>query len=362
MSGVDYRDFYQASVQVLNGGSPYLVARYVTPPLFAFANLPFAFLGFETARLLFMLIIPLTILYALLVVNRSIGNSNAENNNSLLSGILVILFSYPFYFLFERGNIDGVVLICVCLSICFAEKRPWLSGLLLAAAIHFKLYPVLLLLPLFVYRQWKSFFWTIAWALIFVILTAPYWSEFLLLLPKRSNSFQLFENGSLVNTLLFIGISLSDYRQGETIWSYTPLYAAMLFGILIGMMILADYKLSRVSSPRQSLANILLYFPFMVALPRSVYHYEFVVLIPLLSVLDFIWQETSIQSARFPLWMITIGIAFSQWHAVALFDLTNNVSSYYIPGFGLLITMIGISVHKWLQMRETYKVGSDSNL
>ena len=363
MPGVDYQDFHRASAHVINGESPYRVERYVTPPLFAFANLPLSLLGFDVARLVFISIIPFTILYSFLIVHRVLKDADAQNNEwLLLSGILVILFSYPFYFLFERGNIDGVVLFCMCLSLYLVDKRPWLGGLLLAAAIHFKLYPILLLLPLFIFRQWKMFLWTIAWMFIFVILTAPYWNEFLLLLPKRSNSFQLFENGSLVNTLLFSGVLLSGYRQGESIWSYAPLYAAVLFALLMGIMILADYRSSRTNSPTRNMLNALLYFPFMVALPKSVYHYEFVVLIPLLPVLDLLWKETSAQRSHLVLWLIALGLALSQWQAVALFDLTNNIGAYYIPGFGLLIVMIGIGIYKWLQLRDMLRQDASGTL
>jgi hypothetical protein len=355
MPGVDYQDFYQASTHLLNGESPYLVTRYVTPPLFAFVNLPLSLLGFDLAHLFFVFIIFFTVLYSFLIIQRALGNSNAQDDWLALSGIFVILFSYPFYFLFERGNIDGVVLFCMCLSLYFMDTRPALSGLLLAAAIHFKLYPILLLLPIFIFRRWKPFLWTLTWLLVFVMLTASYWNEFLLLLPKRSNSFQLFENGSLVNTLLFSGILLTSYGKGEAIWSYAPLYAAVLFALLMGMMILTDFKLSRTNLPKQNMLNALLYFPFMVALPKSVYHYEFVVLIPLLPVLDHLWKETATERSRFLLWMIALGVALSQWQAVALFDLTNNLLAYYIPGFGLLIVMIGISTYKWLQLRESLK-------
>ena len=39
--GYDYRDFYYASASIANGESPYVVSRYVTPPLPALANMVF---------------------------------------------------------------------------------------------------------------------------------------------------------------------------------------------------------------------------------------------------------------------------------------------------------------------------------
>jgi uncharacterized membrane protein len=354
MPGVDYQDFYQASLQTLNGRSPYLVERFVTPPLFALANIPLALFSFEVARALFMFLIPCMVLFSYLLIARGLKASALEENDWFVpGGILVILFSYPFYFLFERGNIDGVVLLFMCLGLCSMPKRPWLGGLLLAAAIHFKLYPILFVIPLLLARRWQPLFWTCAWVLIFALVTAPYWGDFAILLSRRSNSFQLFENGSLVNTSLFLGRLVgSFFGKNELFWTYAPLYAATLYALFLGILMLTDYKLSHALTPGQHIANALLYVPFMVALPKSVYHYEFVVLIVLLPVLDYLWSGTVLPSERFALGMITVGVALSQWQAVALYTLTENTLAYYIPGLGLLLVMAGISAYKFMQLRQ----------
>jgi hypothetical protein len=355
MPGVDYRDFYQASLQVSQGGSPYFIERYVTPPLFALVNLLFTRMGFETARALFMLLIPFMVLFSYLLVSRVLMRSDLKENDWItFSGILVILFSYPLYFLFERGNIDGVVLIFMCLGLYLMPEEPRLGGLLLASAIHFKLYPILLLIPLLLSRRWKPFLWVCAWMLILMVVTIPYWHDFGTLLSRRSNSFQLFENGSLVNTFLFIGMSISNFfGKDELLWAYAPLYSVTLYGLFMAILFIADYKLSSNASSKQFLVNALLYFPFMVALPKSVYHYEFVVLIPLLPVLDYLWKRTVLPSERIIIWIIVIGVALSQWQSVALYTLTNNMIAYYIPGFGLLLVMTGISAYKFMQLKQS---------
>lgn len=354
MPGVDYRDFYQGSLQIFNGGSPYLVERYVTPPLFAVVNIPLALQGFGTARALFLFLIPFSVLASCLLIFRMFSDvSEQEKNQFILGCILVILFSYPVYFLFERGNIDGVVLLLMCLAVFTLTKFPWLSGLFLAAAVHFKLYPVLLLLPLAAFRRWKALLWTMVWTLTLALLTAPYWSDFAVLLSKRSNSFQLFENGSLVNTLLFFSVMVSKTLGIQyPIWEYAPLQAAVLFGLFISILMLADSRLYRSLPPGQQITNALLYFPFMVALPKSVYHYEFVVLIALLPALDELWKRSSSRSEIIALWIVAFGLALSQWQAVALHTLTGNMAAYYIPGLGLLIIMTGIVALKFVQLKH----------
>ena len=47
--GLDYRDFYDASQALAAGKSPYEVARYVTPPLPALANVPLSLLVWPRA-------------------------------------------------------------------------------------------------------------------------------------------------------------------------------------------------------------------------------------------------------------------------------------------------------------------------
>lgn len=349
MPGVDYRDFYQASLHILHGESPYLVWRYVTPPLFAFANLPLSLPGFDAARLIFTALIPITVLVSYVLIHRALHDATDEWHH--LMGLLAILFSFPLYFLFERGNVDGIVLLCMCLGIVLLPARPWLGGLFLAAAIHFKLYPILLFIPLLLARRWKPLLWVGGWTLLFVLLFLPYWREYVTVISSRSNSFQLFENGSLVNTLLFAGKLLGTFFQGQPwLWSYAPAYAAVLFGILLGMLAFADRNNLRADGVKMDTATALAYFPFMVALPKSVYHYEFVVLLPLLPLLDYFWKEAATTRQRCSLGIAAAGLALTQWQAVALYDVTGNIAAYYIPGFGLLLTMAGISLHALLKM------------
>lgn len=354
MTGVDYHDFYQASVRIISGGNPYEVARYVTPPLFSFANVPLSLLGFDMAYFIFAAFVPVTILTSYLIVHKTVEGGDENNDDRLhLNALLVIFLSYPLYFLFERGNIDGVVLIFMCLGLFIIDRQPLIGGLLIALAIHFKIYPILLLVPFVASRRWKQFIWTCIWLLVIAILLTPYWNDYLSLLTKRSNSFQLFENGSLVNTFLFLGRLLSMIFNGsDFLWRYAPTYATILFSLALAVSALADYRTSPHTDNKTNTINALLYYPFMVAFPKSVYHYEFVVLIPLLPVLNYLWSDASYRSQKIGVSMIVIGVAFSQWQAVALYLITENIGAYYIPGIGLLSLMMGVTIYKWQNLQQ----------
>ncbi|MFT3892363.1 MAG: glycosyltransferase family 87 protein [Anaerolineales bacterium] len=372
MPGTDYRDFYDASVHVLAGESPYLTERYVTPPLFSVVNAPLAMLGFERARFIFLSLIPLTILVSYVLIYRSLKPPGAPHDLvQLTGGLFIFLFSYPFYFLFERGNIDGIVLLCMCLGLYLESRRQWQSGLLLSLAMLFKIYPILLMAWLFVTRRWKVLVWVCAWVLLFSLLTAPYWESYLARFTDRVKESKFEENGSLVNTSLFLYGLLDHHVLGQIVakehisapvWRFAQVFSLSLWAAMCAVVIFTDYKLHRFSQDSQKIVSALMYFPFMVAFPRTVFHYGFIILIVLLPGLDHLWSTVSSRSKRYTLILISLGIALSQWQAVALSDVAKNIIPSYIPGIGLLLCMIGISVYKLLELKEVYSVPSVSSL
>ncbi len=67
----DYDSFYNASVFVSKGGSPYIVPGYVMPPLAAFLNVPLTSLPFAVARVLVSLGSFVAMMASLLIVHRN---------------------------------------------------------------------------------------------------------------------------------------------------------------------------------------------------------------------------------------------------------------------------------------------------
>ena len=121
--GFDYRDFFRASESLLNGKSPYAVERYVTTPLPAILNTILVPLGFEKARNLFILIVASSMLFSYWTISHLfIQHETFGGFVILLSGLIVIAFSYPFYFLVERANIDSLVLLLICSGLYFVKK------------------------------------------------------------------------------------------------------------------------------------------------------------------------------------------------------------------------------------------------
>jgi hypothetical protein len=96
-----------------------------------------------------------------------------------------------------------------------------------------------------------------------------------------------------------------------------------------------------------------MYVPFMVALPQIVYHYSFIICLILIPTMCQLWKIHKDRSQRITILVISIGIALTQWQAIATYYLTENMLSHAIPGLGLLIIMLGITIFKLLTLRST---------
>jgi hypothetical protein len=357
--GADYAAFYEASMNILAGQSPYLTERYVTPPLFALVNLPLALLGSKAASIIFISLVPITLFIAYFLTDRLLKQLGAQDNQWIMvAGAGILVFSYPFYFLFERGNIDGVVLLCVCLFLYFESRWPWQSGMLLAMAIMFKIYPVLLTVWLFVTRRWKVLLWVGVGLLVLAALSGLYWPGFFERVFDRVKKYKFEENGSLVNTIIFlyslvIHGDLSQIHAQNQTWLLIQIFAVLFYALMFLFVAYADYKLDPVATPAKKKISAFLYFPFMVAVPRVVYHYDFVILLALLPCLDYLWENVSSKWESYVLILITIGVALTQWQAVALYGLTNKFVFNFIPGIGLLFSMVGICLYKFLELKRS---------
>ena len=78
---------------------------------------------------------------------------------------------FPALFLVERGNLDGIMLGLMLVSI-FAKNR-WIKSVALSLSIGFKVYSVLLLVPMLLARMWKRI---MAVVLLLALLMLPFYS------------------------------------------------------------------------------------------------------------------------------------------------------------------------------------------
>jgi hypothetical protein len=93
-----------------------------------------------------------------------------------LAGYLLFAFaSAPVYHNISLGQINCLVLLLSMLYLYFGKKKPALAGLLLAAAIWIKIYPVLLLLPALLSREGRAtFLFCMAGTALILVITLPW--------------------------------------------------------------------------------------------------------------------------------------------------------------------------------------------
>jgi hypothetical protein len=348
--GMDYGEFYKASLQVRAGNSPYRVRRYVTPPLPAYANVPATYLPLDTLRGVVALATLLMVGGAMLVVHRVFARRGWRHDAVFLAAALGILsLSYPFYFLFDRGNVDGLVLLLTALGLLALRGSGWLAGVLFALAVATKIYPVLVVLPLAAQRRWRPLAALGVTLFVLFLLMPEGWIAFVEeRILRRGSRWRIDENGSIACTFLYLGRFTTDLLglpriplAQQIARLHLPVYL-----VLLGLLVVRD-ALARERSREELAASVALYFPFMVAMPRLVYHYELIFVLALIPVVGWCWANATARRERAILAFLVVGIALSQFQAVAAEKLIGTVHPHFVPGFGLLLVMVGVVALRW---------------
>jgi len=348
--GLDYLEFYRASQEVRAGRSPYLVPRYVTPPLPAWLNVPATYWPFDVVKYWICLAVLVSVVGGTLVMRRAVAGRSARDELVFVASVAgVVSLSYPFYFLFDRGNVDGLALLLTALGLAALRRSAALAGVLLALAVATKVYPVLVVLPLAASRRWRPLV-AMGVALLVLLALAPGdWLAFVQeRLLRRGTQWRIHENGSIACTFLYIGRFTTDLLGMSRIpWAqriaslYLPVYLALL-----GLLVLRDVLRPR-GDDRDLSAGTALYFPFMIALPRLAYHCELVWLVAVLPAVGWHWVRASTRRERSLVVVLVVGIALGQFQAVAAEKLLGAVYPHFVPGFGLLVTMVGAVALAW---------------
>jgi len=142
---VDYNVFTDASRHVLNGGSPYDRHTYRYTPLLAWMLLPNLLLTPLFGKFLFVgcdLLVSFLIYYYL--------SSKGYSKKTALQCSWVWLFNPIVMAVSARGNADSLIVVLVLLTLLLYRERIFLlCGIALALSIHFKIFPILFSLPMY---------------------------------------------------------------------------------------------------------------------------------------------------------------------------------------------------------------------
>lgn len=219
---------------------------------------------------------------------------------------------YPSYFLLERGNVDGLAMLCVGLVI-WAPGRTMAAALMVLGA-SIKIYPAALTVWFVAQRQWRSLLIGVLAAVVSLAAVWPFWSASAQFIGHRVAYFRVDENVSVLNFVLVLA-RICHLSRVEGI----ALGIVIIAGFL-GIHAVADARQTAgIIMPQQAAARVALYIPFFAAAPTVVYPYTQVCFLLLLPV--FLWMsQTGIASPRARFYF-TVGFLFTSVQAAGLDEL-----------------------------------------
>jgi hypothetical protein len=124
-----------------------------------------------------------------------------------------------------------------------------------------------------------------------------------------------------------------------------------LYGALLIPFVVADARRPRADDPSRDAADLLMYVPFMVAVPQLVYHYALVALLPVIPAAAVLWARESSARHRALLMLALTGLAVSQVQAYALERVTGLSVAHLVPTAGLLTVLVASWLHAVLPRR-----------
>lgn len=142
---VDYRVFTDAARHVWNGESPYERHTYRYTPILAWMLLPNITISVLFGKFLFCL---LDLLASYLIY--SIVLSEGYNETLARRCSWLWLYNPVVMAVSARGNADVIVVVLVLATILLYKERIFfLAGICLGTSIHFKIYPIVFSLPMY---------------------------------------------------------------------------------------------------------------------------------------------------------------------------------------------------------------------
>ena len=389
-TGSDYTVIYNATLCVVNGSSIYenlwlaptetvlknmetlgLVdaigisnqSWYCYPPLAAYLYSPLTFFDMDTASLIMFFLLISAVLCAYFLTAVSFESIRGhERTTMLLCGLVIVTLSHPFYFLIHRGHMVGMVFLLLGMGVYLLKRENFLCSLCFALAIGMIVFPALILVPLLLFRRYKYAVATLVFCALLTLMAPDLWLEFFqrVVLERFGRGIDGIDNCSLANTcrflIMFVNNVFSSMGLPQLSLLHVSQYALAVYALLLCAMVLADVKIRKNCGAIGNEAEIcltLMYFPFMIAIPGTSFHYNLVLLLLLVPALCFLVRAVHTPVPFLIIWAIAVGIFLSQMQVRIIQNLIDEQGNfaYFFPGFGLFMVMIGCVVFKWWFVR-----------
>ena len=174
--GMDFEVYYYAAKSFFSGNQVYGIAYgssevgfYKYSPFVLLLYAPASLLPFHLAAMLNYIFLSLTMIMAILSSSYLVVKVIFGEKNNIGNKILLIVFFLSLTFLNRdllMGNVNALLLLLICLALFLTRKsKPIIAGLLLAIAILFKPYLLIVVLPLLGNKKFKTFLSTLVFLL-----------------------------------------------------------------------------------------------------------------------------------------------------------------------------------------------------
>ncbi len=245
----DEQAFFAAAAEIF--GKSQVVYPFIYPPFFAQLSLPLTFLPTRTFFTLVMAGNFLLLFLCLYLTARLLGLTGKENRLPLVFLFALLLFNQPLMATLYLGQVNFFVLALILLYLLLGRAGKTVpAAICLAAAVFVKLFPVLFVLPLLVYRKWKAL-------LAFAAASAGLFAASVLVsgidpwLSFLRSTLSIFLKNSGTVSLRYLSdsvrnLSLKSFlSQGSAVWGYPkllviPLFIAVVAAALWFVYILRD--------------------------------------------------------------------------------------------------------------------------
>ncbi len=213
----DYDCYQIAGDQILAGENPYS-GFYIYPPLLAWAIARLQ-VALNSAEWVFFTYQYLQLLWvaAMVFQLKALLRKMAVEDLSaalILGGVLI--FNIPLWRTIHHNQVNLILLNILLFSLLQVQRRPFLSGLLLAIGAHLKIYPTVIAGIWAVGKRWKatSFFLAVVIGLGFLLsfLIPGIWLEFLTFFKNFPGGTAMRDNG--LHSILYNLFYITGFNQG----------------------------------------------------------------------------------------------------------------------------------------------------
>ncbi len=351
----EQNETYQATARQVGVRGEFWGGGNAYPPFMAVFSIPFAYLSYSGARLLFFFLSLAAMAGAIPLL---FANRPPRRRRELIGlGWCGLFVFWPTFFTLNHGQINGFLFLFCSLGLYFIRKQcPLRAGFFIAAAAVIKIFP-LVLLPLFLLkRQYRLIGATLICMALLTALTLPlcgleaYQAFFQEVLPRN------FSAGSELRNQGFVGFleklltdnghvaSLGDFPN-EAKW-----IARACSVLVLAATVFITRRRKEVESYRYELEYGLYFVVALLVLAKSYEHYGLFLLFAYFTVADVLTVRRSggvvplgVAAVSFCLWSFVM-----TWHYEYATLPAGNAAMNLLASAKFFGTLMLFSVTIWL--------------